>query len=65
MLEKELEIFYYEDQILHPESSHRHDHYEIYFFISGGVSCSIDGRLYPLSYGCLPDPSRHLPPAGF
>lgn len=64
MLEKELEIFYYEDQILHPVSSHRHNHYEIYFFISGGVSCSIDGLLYPLSYGdvCLIPPGIYHQP---
>ena len=58
MQRPDLEIFYYEDKILQPVSSHRHDHYEIYFFISGHVSCSIEEHTYPLTYGdiCLMPP---------
>lgn len=58
MQSEDMEIFYYEDKLLHPVSSHRHRHYEIYFFISGQASCSIDGQTYPLSYGdvCLMPP---------
>ena len=58
MQREDLEVFYYEDKILHPVSSHRHDHYEIYFFISGDVSCSIEENTYPLTYGdiCLMPP---------
>jgi len=41
MLRQNLEIFYYEDTNLHPVSSHRHEHYEVYFFLSGPVNCLI------------------------
>lgn len=61
---KDLEIFYYEDKELHPVSSHQHEHYELYFFISGSVSCQIDDQTYPLSYGdvCLMPPGVYHRP---
>lgn len=64
MQHKDMEIFYYEDRVLQPVSSHRHDHYEIYFFLSGAVSCQIGQQTYPLSYGdiCLMTPGIYHRP---
>lgn len=64
MRTQDLEIFYYEDKELHPVSSHKHEHYELYFFISGQVSCQIDDQTYPLSYGdlCLMPPGIYHRP---
>lgn len=64
MQRRDMEVFYYEDRLLHPVSSHCHEHYEIYFFISGSVSCRIGERTYPLSYGdlCLMPPGIYHQP---
>lgn len=64
MKTQDLEIFYYEDKELNPVSSHKHKHYEIYFFISGPVSCQIDDQTYRLSYGdiCLMPPGVYHRP---
>ena len=65
MLKQNLEIFYYEDTNLHPVSSHRHEHYEVYFFLSGPVNCLIDDKNYPLAPGdiCLIPPGIYHRPA--
>jgi YesN/AraC family two-component response regulator len=65
MLRQNLEIFYYEDTNLHPVSSHRHEHYEVYFFLSGPVNCLIDDKNYPLAPGdiCLIPPGIYHRPA--
>lgn len=65
MLKQNLEIFYYEDTNLQPVSSHRHEHYEVYFFLSGPVNCLIDDKNYPLAPGdiCLIPPGIYHRPA--
>lgn len=64
MQTRDLEIFYYEDTILRPVSSHRHEHYEVYFFLSGSVHCLIDDKDYPLLSGdvCLIPPGIYHRP---
>lgn len=64
MQTQDLEIFYYEDTTLRPVSSHRHEHYEIYFFLSGSVHCLIDDKDYPLLSGdvCLIPPGIYHRP---
>ena len=58
MQTEDYEIFYYEDKILSDVSMHRHDYYEIYFFLEGNLSYQIGKNHYPLSYGdvCLVPP---------
>ncbi len=58
MLESDYEIFYYEDRRLSSVSMHRHDYYEIYFFLEGDLSYQIGKNVYPLRYGdvCLIPP---------
>lgn len=59
MVAEDLEIFYYEDKVLAPVSMHRHDFYEIYFFIGGNADILLDGQEYKMCYGdiCLIPPS--------
>lgn len=58
MQTSDFEIFYYEDKELSDVSMHRHDYYEIYFFLEGNVSYQIGKNTYPLTYGdiCLIPP---------
>jgi AraC-like DNA-binding protein len=52
------EIYYYEDKDMSDVSMHRHDYYEIYFFLGGSLSYQIGKNLYPMKYGdiCLIPP---------
>lgn len=54
----DFEIFYYEDRNVADVSMHRHDYYEIYFFLGGDLSYQIGKNVYPLKYGdiCLIPP---------
>ena len=58
MTAADFEIFFYEDKILSDASIHRHDYYEIYFFLEGNLSYQIGKNEYPLKYGdvCLIPP---------
>ncbi len=58
MESSDFEIYYYEDRVLENVSMHRHDYYEIYFFLEGNLSYQIGKNVYPLSYGdiCLIPP---------
>ncbi len=58
MQTSDFEIFYYEDKVLSDVSMHRHDYYEIYFFLEGDLSYQIGQNVYPLKYGdiCLIPP---------
>lgn len=49
----DFEIFYYEDKISSSVSMHRHDYYEIYFFLEGDLHYQIGKEEYPLSHGDL------------
>lgn len=64
MQTKDYEIFFYEDKVLSPVDTHRHDFYEIYFFLGGNVDINLNGEKYPLAYGniCLiPPATSHKP----
>ncbi len=58
MQTSDFEIFYYEDKEVSDVSMHRHDYYEIYFFLEGDLSYQIGKNVYPLKYGdiCLIPP---------
>lgn len=58
MQTSDFEIFYYEDKEASDVSMHRHDYYEIYFFLEGDLSYQIGKNIYPLQYGdiCLIPP---------
>ncbi len=62
MISKDFEIYYYSDKNMKRVSSHTHNYYEFYFFLSGAVSIEIDKTSYPLSYGdviVIPPKVRH------
>lgn len=58
MQTSDFEIFYYEDKTVSDVSMHRHDYYEIYFFLEGNLSYQIGKNVYPMKYGdiCLIPP---------
>lgn len=64
MQSTDFEIFYYEDRVLSEVEMHRHNYYEIYFFLEGNVSYQIGKQAYPLSYGdiCLIPPGLYHRP---
>ena len=64
MQASDFEIYYYEDKVLENVSMHRHDYYEIYFFLEGNLSYQIGKNVYPLSYGdiCLIPPGVYHRP---
>lgn len=51
MLTSDYEIFHYSNTDLESISLHHHDFYEIYLFISGGVTYQIEGKAYLLEPG--------------
>jgi len=51
MLSENYEIFHYRDSYLKDVALHHHDFYEIYCFISGSVSYTIESRNYNLQPG--------------
>ncbi len=51
MISKDFEIYYYSDQDLKKVESHRHNYFEIYFFLSGAVDMHINGKKYSLKNG--------------
>lgn len=57
MQTSDFEIFYYEDKEASDVSMHRHDYYEIYFFLEGDLSYQI-GKIFTPQYGdiCLIPP---------
>lgn len=64
MQTKDYEIFFYEDKVLSSVAAHRHDFYEIYFFLGGNVDIILNGKKCPLTYGniCLIPPAiSHKP----
>lgn len=54
----DFEIFYYEDKSFSEVDMHRHDYYEIYFFLEGDLSYQINQNMYILHSGdfCLIPP---------
>lgn len=51
MLSKDFEIYYYNDTMPTGVSTHTHDYYEFYFFVSGNVTIYIGGSPHPLKSG--------------
>lgn len=51
MLSENYEIFHYKDSYLKDVALHHHDFFEIYYFISGDVSYTIESRNYDLQHG--------------
>lgn len=47
------EIFHYRDAKFEGVAVHQHDFYEVYFFISGNVEYSVEGKSYLLKQGDL------------
>ena len=53
MQRADFEAFYYSDNELRSVVSHRHNFYELLFFIEGDVTYMVDGKPYPLQTGDL------------
>lgn len=51
MLSEDFEIFHYRDSYLKDVALHHHDFYEVYLFVSGDVSYTIESRSYQLLPG--------------
>ena len=51
MLGAKYEVYHYRDSRLDDVAVHHHDFYEVYFFLSGNVDYSIEGRNYRLLPG--------------
>ena len=47
------EVFHYRDAKFEGVAVHQHDFYEVYFFISGNVEYSVEGKSYHLNRGDL------------
>lgn len=64
MTASDYEIFYYHDSGLKQVSSHRHDHYEIYYFLEGDTNYVVEECTYALQRGdylMIPPGKRHKP----
>ena len=53
MSDSKFEIFHYRDAKFEGVPVHQHDFYEVYYFISGNVEYSVEGRSYELKSGDL------------
>lgn len=53
MSDSKFEIFHYRDAKFEGVPIHQHDFYEVYYFISGNVEYSVEGRSYELKSGDL------------
>lgn len=53
MVEPDFELYYYTDNNLHRVSTHKHDYYEILFFLEGDVTSVIGDSTYKLEPGDL------------
>ena len=53
MSKNDFEIFHYRDGKFSGVPVHQHDFYEIYFFISGKVEYSVEGKIYEMKKGDL------------
>lgn len=51
MSKEDFEIFHYRDARFSGVPVHQHDFYEIYFFISGSVEYSVEGKIYEMKKG--------------
>ncbi|MDO4543466.1 MAG: AraC family transcriptional regulator [Clostridia bacterium] len=53
MARKEFEIFHYYDRYIKQVRLHHHDFYELYYFVSGSVEYTVEGKTYSLESGDL------------
>ncbi len=53
MIEPDFELYYYTDNNLHRVSTHKHDYYEILFFLEGSVTTVVGDSTYRLEPGDL------------
>lgn len=53
MSKNDFEIFHYRDAKFSGVPVHQHDFYEIYFFISGNVEYSVEGKIFEMKKGDL------------
>ncbi len=53
MTDNDFEIFHYKDAKFEGVEVHQHDFYEVYFFISGSVEYSVEGKSFQLHSGDL------------
>ncbi len=53
MTKTDFEVFHYRDAKFEGVAVHQHDFYEVYFFISGNVEYSVEGKSYLLKEGDL------------
>ena len=53
MTSSTFEVFHYRDAKFEGVAVHQHDFYEVYFFISGNVEYSVEGKSYHLNRGDL------------
>ncbi len=53
MSKEDFEIFHYRDARFSGVPVHQHDFYEVYFFISGNVEYSVEGKIYEMKKGDL------------
>lgn len=53
MSKSDFEIFHYRDAKFSGVPVHQHDFYEIYFFISGNVEYSVEGKIFEMKKGDL------------
>ena len=53
MTSPDFEVFHYRDARFEGVAVHQHDFYEVYFFISGNVEYSVEGKSYLLKKGDL------------
>ncbi len=53
MTRTNFEVFHYRDAKFEGVAVHQHDFYEVYFFISGNVEYSVEGKSYSLNKGDL------------
>ncbi len=51
MTREDFEVFHYRDARFSGVPVHQHDFYEIYFFISGNVEYSVEGKIYEMKKG--------------
>ena len=67
MLRNDFEAFYYSDDAMRPVAPHRHNFYELLFFIEGDVTYMVADHPYPLQPGDLliiPGSIPHYPVFG-
>lgn len=51
MSKEDFEVFHYRDARFSGVPVHQHDFYEVYFFISGNVEYSVEGKIYEMKKG--------------